>query len=65
MNLTQLPPYQKRGFVPADANLTDVQVVTGLYRQLIDRSIASAAQLESWLLDRSELDAALGQALGV
>lgn len=62
MNLTQIPPYQKRRFVPVDANLTDVQVVTGLYQKLIDRSISSAGELEGWLLDRSEMDAALGQA---
>ncbi|MBF0490182.1 MAG: M3 family oligoendopeptidase [Candidatus Omnitrophica bacterium] len=62
MDLTQLPKYQKRSFVPADAQLTNVETVKGLYQKLLDRAISSSKELESWLLDRSELDAALRQA---
>jgi oligoendopeptidase F len=62
MDLTQLSPYQKRSFVPVDACLTEVQTVKGLYEKLLERPIKSVKELESWLLDRSELDAALGQA---
>ncbi|MEI7999168.1 MAG: M3 family oligoendopeptidase [Candidatus Omnitrophota bacterium] len=61
MNLTQLPTYQQRSFVPNDANLTDVGVVKGLYLKLLDTSINSVKELENWLLNRSELDAALSQ----
>ncbi len=62
MDLTQLPIYQKRSFVPQDANLTSVEIIKALYQKLINRLISSAKELEDWLLDRSELDAALGQA---
>ncbi len=62
MDLTQLPAYQKRRFVPEGADLTDAAAVLALYEQLEIREIASAKELEQWLLDRSELDAALSQA---
>ena len=61
MDLTQLPIYCKRTFVPQNADLTDVGTVKGLYQKLLDRPVESPRQLESWLLDRSELDAALSQ----
>ena len=62
MDLTQLPIYQKRSFVPVDVDLTDAQAVSGLYEQLEQRVIKDAKALEQWLLNRSELDAALSQA---
>ncbi|MBI4310002.1 MAG: M3 family oligoendopeptidase [Candidatus Omnitrophica bacterium] len=62
MDLTQLPPYQKRAFVPQQADLTDVKTVAGLYGQLEQRPIGSDKEFERWILDRSELDAALSQA---
>jgi len=62
MDLTQLPIYKKRVFVPENADLTDVSTVVGLYEKLEARSITSALELEQWLLERSELDAALSQA---
>lgn len=62
MNLAQLPPYQKRSFVPAQADLTDVKTVTHLYGLLEKAPVNSAQDLEQWLLDRSELDAAFSQA---
>jgi oligoendopeptidase F len=62
MDLAQLPVYQKRGFVPENADLTDVGTVVGLYERLEKQSINSAQELEQWLLERSELEAALSQA---
>ena len=62
MDLTTLKPHQHRSFVPAQAQLTDVTTVTGLYQKLLDTPINSAQELESWLFNRSEVDAALGQA---
>ncbi len=61
-NLKRLPVYAPRNFVPADAVLSDPAVITALYEKLIDRPVISAAEFDVWLLDRSELDAALGQA---
>lgn len=61
LSLNDLPLYQKRGFVPEDANLTDVKVVIGLYEKLYLRTIRSAKELEDFVLDRSELEAAVSQ----
>ncbi len=62
MELAQLLPYQNRTFVPEKTDLTDVETVKGLYQLLLDRPVTSSQELERWLLDRSELDAALSQA---
>jgi oligoendopeptidase F len=62
MDLAQLPAYQKRVFVPENADLTDVDTVAGLYKKLETKPIASLQELEHWLMERSELDAALSQA---
>ncbi len=61
MDLNKLQPYQKRSFVPLAADLSDDKTVTGLYEQLEKRPVKDAKELERWLLDRSELDAALSQ----
>jgi len=62
MDLAQLPVYQKRVFVPENADLTDLNTVVGLYEKLELQQIASAQELENWLMQRSEVDAALSQA---
>ncbi len=62
MELTQLPVYQKRAFVPQNADLTDLATVKSLYERLEAQIINSASSLEQWLIHRSELDAALSQA---
>ena len=62
MNFSDLKPYQKRRFVTDSADLTDKDIVVGFYRQLEERPVNSAKALEQWLLDRSELDAAVSQA---
>ncbi len=53
--------YQKRRFLSADAQLTELETVRLLYRRLFEQSISSVQELEQWILDRSELDAALSQ----
>jgi oligoendopeptidase F len=62
MDLAQLPQYQKRVFVPENADLTDVKTVAGLYEKLAAKLIMSVQELENWLIERSELDAVLSQA---
>ena len=62
MNFSHLKPYQKRCFVTDSADLTDKDTVVGFYRKLEERPVNSARALEQWLLDRSELDAAVSQA---
>ena len=61
LSLNDIPKYQKRSFVPNDADFSDVKTVTGLYEKLYMRAIRSTNELESFVLDRSELDAAVGQ----
>lgn len=60
-DFSRLPPYQPRQFVPAGADLGNVDVVTALYRDLDGREIASVDDLECFLLDRSELEAVMRQ----
>jgi oligoendopeptidase F len=57
-----LPAYRPRTFVPAEVELTRADTVIGLYQRLLDRPAATPETLEQWLLDRSELDAAVNQA---
>jgi oligoendopeptidase F len=61
LDFTNLPRYQERSFVSADANLADKDQVVSLYQQLFDRPINSVRELEQWLADLSELEAAVDQ----
>ncbi|MBF0331852.1 MAG: M3 family oligoendopeptidase [Candidatus Omnitrophica bacterium] len=57
-----LVPYAARTFLSQDAVLTDVKAVAAIYEKLLAREVVSVQELEQWMLDRSELDAALSQA---
>ena len=57
-----LLPYAPRQFIPDAAVLTDASVVTGLYEVLLTQEVSSREDLETWILRRSEMDAALSQA---
>jgi oligoendopeptidase F len=48
------PAYARR-FVPADFNSADLAQVLPVFQGLMERAIASADELEKWLLDLSEL----------
>ncbi len=48
--------------LPEDLDATNWQELEPLFRELVQRPIASSAQLEQLLLDRSELDAAVLEA---
>lgn len=61
LDRTDLPAYQPRCFVPDKADLRRKEDVVGLYEQLLARDVRSSAELEQWILDRSELEAALSQ----
>ena len=60
-NFNELRPYQKRQFVPEVADLTNLKEIGALFDQLITEDIQSAEDLERWVLNRSELEAALDQ----
>lgn len=49
-------------FVPADLDATRIDAVEALAKSLACRPVKSAKELEVWLLDRSDLDAACSEA---
>ena len=61
LDFSKLVPYRPRSFVPQTVNLTDAAQVVSLYEKLLERHISSADQLEQFLLDGSELAAAVSQ----
>ncbi len=61
LDFSKLTPYQPRKFVPRTADLNDAAQVVSLYEKLLERNISSADQLEQFLIDRSELSAAVFQ----
>jgi hypothetical protein len=62
LNFDSLPPYQPRHFVPEGVNLIDRDTTVALYQRLLERPLHSVEELEAWVLDRSELESAVGQA---
>src|SRR3954471_17049979 len=46
-----------RKFVPQQLDVSDFSKLEPLYRALLDRQIGSAAELERWMADLSELTA--------
>jgi oligoendopeptidase F len=51
----------KRKYVPAELNLQEWGDISPLYEELTNRKINSAAELESWMLDVSELEAVISE----
>jgi oligoendopeptidase F len=50
-----------RTFVPSEADLGDWDTLEPLFEELVGRTLSSSADLEDWLLDRSELSACLSE----
>ncbi|AXY76658.1 M3 family oligoendopeptidase [Paraflavitalea soli] len=50
-----------RHFLPADFVVTDWNTLEPYFKDLLDRSIGSYADLEKWLLDMSELEAVVSE----
>ena len=57
---TSRPP---RHYLPEDFTVTDWAALEPFFEELRDRALATPAALERWLLDRSELEAALSEDL--
>jgi oligoendopeptidase F len=58
---TYTPETFPRRWLPADAQMKTWEAIEPWYRQLIERPINSSAELEQWLSDSDELNAAVGQ----
>ncbi len=56
-----MPTFAQSTFVPADLDATSFANVEPLYRALLERPVNSPAELEQWLVDRSELTAACSE----
>ncbi len=65
ISLENLPSEFHRKFVPAHANLGDWDQIKPLLEELERRPIKTATDLEQWLLDSSELGAAIGEEAAV
>ena len=61
LSFDSLPRYRPRAFVPEDADLTRADQAAALMEKLLARPITSADDLTAWVMDRSELGAALAQ----
>jgi oligoendopeptidase F len=55
------PALHPRRWLPEDEALSTWEQIEPWYRRLLDREIASPADLENWLRDAGELNAAVGQ----
>ena len=47
--------------VPLDLKATSFETVEPLFQELLGRSVETAAELEQWLIDRSELTSACSE----
>lgn len=62
MTSTAVPPREfPRRYVAADADFGSWSAAEAYYRELLERPIETREQLEQWLLDFSELDAAFDE----
>ena len=60
MHVDPRRPFPRR-FVPQTADMGEWGQIEPLYRELLERPIASSAELEQWLIDSSELSSAIGE----
>jgi oligoendopeptidase F len=56
-----LTAFKERRFVASGADLASLDEIQSYYQVLISRAIGSIQELEQWLMDRSEFEAALDQ----
>jgi len=61
LNLDNIKPYQQRTFVPNDIDLSDVDAICAVFQILINFTINSQETVETFILNRSELEAVLNQ----
>ncbi len=61
METIAIPKPLQRNFIPNDFVVKDWDGLMPFYKNLTERNLDTVEQLEQWLLDRSELDAVVGE----
>ena len=61
LDFKKLMPHKNREFVPANMDFNNINQITEQYAVLQSRDFFSSKDLEKWLLDRSEFEAAFDQ----
>lgn len=61
LNFEKIPPYQKRRFLPEAVDLGQIAELKKYYEKLQNQPVQSLEDLELWIHNRSELEAALDQ----
>lgn len=57
-------PKSSRKYLSADFDIKDWTSLEPIYKELLERNISSAKELESWMLDLNELEAAVSENYG-
>ncbi|MBF0479048.1 MAG: M3 family oligoendopeptidase [Candidatus Omnitrophica bacterium] len=60
-HLKGFAPYQERHFLNINDNLGDWETIKKYYELLLNRLITTSLDMEQWVLDRSEMEAAIDQ----
>jgi oligoendopeptidase F len=61
LDVSKIPLYQPRHFVPGDIDLTETVEVSALYQKLAEKPINSWADMEAFLADWSELESVVSE----
>lgn len=61
LDLSKIPLYQPRCFVPSEVDLSKADEVCALYQKLADKPITSLAEMETFLAHWSELEAVVSE----
>ena len=61
MDVIALPPPRKREFLPEEFKITVWSRLKPYYNELLNRPVNSVQDLETWILDKSELDAIVSE----
>lgn len=64
MSSVSIPQRPARHFLPVDFTVTNWQALKPYFDELVARSVATTAELEKWLKDRSELESIISEDLG-
>lgn len=57
-------PQNKRQYLPSDFDVKSWNDLDKIYQELLDRKLGSAAELERWMLDVNEVEAAVSENYG-